>query len=632
MLNEQQLALVQAPKGKILCVAGAGSGKTFSIVRKIEYAITHQGIKPNEILAVTFTKKAATEMLERIYKLLGMDAQGMFIGTLNSFCHKQILKDLKSFGFLSEKRPQIFTKGYKTILRGMFPKSSAVSIDILAGAIERHLTKHIPFPNDEDITIGQFNKISLKRLLEEIRKVQFDNQLITFTDQIVFMFERLERDLPFRKKIGSDYKLIIVDEAQDNNYMQNRILLWLSEVHNNILAVGDDAQSIYNFRGAEPDFFLDLHKKYDFDLCTLTTNYRSYQSILDVGNASLQYNFNAGVQIEKKLVSSRETPRNLGKPKFVIFNDQSREMEYIISEIQKYNGDFSDIAILCRSVLGNVGRLIQPLLRSHHIPYRVVGGRDIIDSPHVKRMFSAFALACGHSYTEDWVELLKLLPGIGEVKSRSIAQDIPNWNVEKIPESAKEGVEDLIDLISRMSEQVSKPRICYILFYSWYMDICQNEKKITAEDLRSIDFILNIIGEFLDTVTDLEEAVDLLKLDEGKRENEETKDKDKNAVTISNIHRAKGLEWPFVIMPDCNNDVYPHKRSHEDQNDLYEECRVFHVGVTRAKNKLLLTASCDDESISPYIDTKFVDMVNTFCDDDNVKPIRKLYTQNGATW
>jgi len=641
MLNEQQLALVQAPKGKILCIAGAGSGKTFSIVKKIEYAIQHQKIKPSEILAVTFTKKAANEMKERIAKLIGKHkAQEMFIGTLNSFCYQQILiPDLKYFGFLTNRRPQIFTKGYKPILRGMFPKAPIIQIEIIASKLEYYLSRNIPLSDHEDTyDIGSFKKMTLAMLLEELRKYQFDNQFLTFTDQIVFGYQRLDRDLKFRKHLGSKYKLIIVDEAQDNNYMQNKIVLMLSEVHKNIIAVGDDAQSIYRFRGADPNFFLGLHKKHKFKLFELTTNYRSYQSILDIGNASLASNFEAGVQIKKKLIAARTEEKENEKPNLVVFDDQYEEIDHIISEIKKYGSNYSDIAILCRSVLGNLGRLLQPALRNNKIPYRVVGGRDILESPHVRRMFSVFALACGHTYKEDWIELLQLLPGIGEVKSRSIAEDIPNWNEKKIPTKALNDIKILKQLIQDISKHTKDAKHCYEMFYDWYMDLCE-KNDVAFDDMKGIRFILQVIGEALENIQDLEIAVENLKMDETKLEDDDT-DTDENVVIISTIHRAKGLEWPFVIIPDCNDSIFPHIRSHPNEEDLQEECRIFHVGVTRAKDKLMLTATCALEDISPYIDLNLVELKNTKTqdeededeDEDEVKVIRKVYSENGAIY
>ena len=599
MLNKQQLELVQAPKGKLLCIAGAGSGKTKCIIDKIQYAIKKQGIKPDEILAITFTKKAATEMHERVSKIVGKKAsKALTLGTINSFCYRYVVLDnLKYFGFCTNQRPQILTEGYKPILKALFPKESSQKfLTIAAKKLDYFLTRAIPVPDDDYVSLNN-KDWTYKDLLALIRRFQFDNQLITFTDQIVFAYQRLERDVEFRKSISSKYKLIIVDEAQDNNYMQNKIVLFLSEVHNNIVCVGDDAQSIYYFRGADPNFFLDLNKNHGFKVHSLTTNYRSVQPILDLGNYVLEPNFKADVQIHKKLVANRDSSE-AQKPKFCAFSNYLDEMDSIVDIIKKYvgfGGSYKDISVLCRSVLGGLGRPLQATFRSYGIPYHVVGGHDITNNQHVRKMFSAFALACGYTYHEDWAELLTIFPGIGAVKGRKLAENIDN---AKIPDSIKDGFESLKQIVKQISFNKKNPTTCYEDFADWYKNIILKYYPDTCdEDMEHISHILSIVGNSL-CGKDLELAIETIKMDE-KREDEKLEDKD--AVVISTIHRSKGLEWPFVIIPDCHSGMIPHPNC-STPREVQEECRVFHVGITRAKDFLMLTATLNDEQkISSFL-------------------------------
>jgi len=628
MLNKQQLELVEAPPGKIICIAGAGTGKTFCIIQKIKYAIEHQKIKPETILAITFTRKAANEMKERLALLLG-DAvcQHLTIGTVNSFCFNHIIiPNLKYLGYYTNQRPQILIEGYKTLLKGMYPSVKLTYINHLAYKIDYYLTRCLDFPEDEIISVGEFKDITLKQLLDEIRKYQFQNQLITFTDQIVFAHQILENNISFRKKVSSRYKLVIVDEAQDNNYMQNKLVLHLSEQHKNIIAVGDDAQSIYRFRGADPDFFLDLHKKENFKLFTLTTNYRSNQAILDLGNSILEPNFKEKANIEKILVAHKQT--NAEKPRLRAFiNDSKLEVDFIVNEVKKYIEylQYKDIAILSRSVLSGVGRFLQASFRNEGIPYQVVGGGDIAKSPHVRRMFAAFALGCGYTHKEDWIELLMLFRGIGEIKSRKIADTLDDLEKIKIPDDVKNGIHSLKNLIIEISKNLKNPKICFDLFYDWYfytVDI--NSPNIEYEDILRAQRVLHILGSTIEG-KDLETAVENIKMDESKKE-DDLETQDKNKITISTIHRSKGLEWPYVIVADCHDEMMPHKNCCKTPQDVQEECRIFHVAATRAKENLLLTATCyPDHDISPFIDTNMVqyegnDMVaNNIAESDRIE-------------
>jgi DNA helicase-2/ATP-dependent DNA helicase PcrA len=597
MLNKQQKNLVEAPKGTLLCIAGAGSGKTKCIIEKIRYAIKNQNIQPEEILALTFTKKAATEMQERLSNLLGKKSvSNLIVSTINSFCYRHVvLDDLRYFGFYTNRRPQILTDGYKPILKALFPKESSLQFVIKAAKkIDSYLTKAVELPEDDYVSLGG-KDYNYKELLTLIRKYQFTNHVITFTDQIVFAYQRLERDIAFRHKLATKFKLIIVDEAQDNNLMQSKIVLYLSEIHKNIVCVGDDAQSIYQFRGADPDFFLGLHTEHKFKLYSLTVNYRSVQPILDLGNMVLKHNFEANVQIPKLLEANRKSD-TAKLPAFFIFNDYIYEMRYITTAIKKYvdcGGEYRDIAILCRSVLGGLGRPLQATLRSMGIPYHVVGGHDITQNIHVKRMFSVFALACGYEYVEDWIEIFMIFPGIGPARAKKLADSRDN-----IPDAFKEQYRSILDIIEKVSKLKNKPVECYHAFRHWYLTtVDQYLVNVDEDDLSYADKMLNIVGCALHG-KDLELAIENIKMDESK---EDETDLEKNAVIISTIHRSKGLEWPFVIIPDCHTEMIPHPNCTE-KPQIYEECRILHVGVTRAKDFLVLSASLGgNKQISPFL-------------------------------
>jgi len=617
-LNAKQLALVTAPKGTLLCIAGAGTGKTFTLIEKIKYAITTQGIYPSEILAITFTKKAAGEMKARLFSSLGDDGLYVNACTINSFCARDIINyDPLYFGFT--KRPVILKEGYITLLKAMFPNEDRDTLKVLAKEIDFNFTRSLPLPAtvkvDDTARLAvrsrhskKFQSLPTKSydlpfVVDQMRRFQFANNFITFTDQIFFSHERLKEDVIFRHYLSSQFKLVIVDEAQDNNVMQNRIVLYLGEVHRNIIAVGDDAQSIFRFRGANPEFFLDLNRKEDFALYTLTENYRSYQPILDLGNAVLASNFAAKVQIEKHLVAARDS-RYAKKPELFTFRDPRMEVFYIGQEVHSYinkGGSPSDIVILCRTIVGGQGRFIQGDLRQRGIPYRVVGGVDIAKSLHTKRMFAVFTLACGYNVQEDVAELLAMFPSIGEAKASTLSQLLPDWPaiIKQAPKVARDGIESLVDLLQRIKAQLNAPAHCYLSFVKWYLALLCEYYDAEDKELSQIETFLSAFGDVLEG-DDLAEALENMNLDP-----EPEVDLATPKVTISTIHQFKGLEKPFVIIPDCHNGMYPHAMAKKEE-ERQEECRIFHVAVTRAKDRLILTATLAKYGLTHFIDDDLV--------------------------
>lgn len=614
MLNDKQKNLVEAEKKNILCLAGAGSGKTHCIVEKIGYSIKN-GMNPSNILALTFTKKAAQEMRDRITRNLGVVA-GHAVGayTLNSFCYQRIVKlDPTYFGY-SDRPLKVEIDGYERILRQVLLDKDNTFIENVAIELEYALTRNLPLPSVAHIAdkSGTESEIDLVSIFDRMRAYQFKHNLITFTDQIVFAYQRLSEDSAFRHLLASHYKFVIVDEAQDNNFMQNSIVLMLGSVHNNITAVGDDAQSMYRFRGADTGFFLSLKAKHGFDLYTLTTNYRSNQPILDLGNSILIPNFKAETQIEKYLVANNTVEAS--KPKLHAFFKIKEQTNFLVSDIQRqlYKGKKpKDIAILARTVKGSTCRYLPAALREANIPYKVVGGVDLTNSIHIKNMLAIFYLALGNTDRNNWITALSIFPAIGEVRSKQIAQAIPDWAKAKIPKISEDSVEELKELISLLSSNTDKAKECFLKYYAWYNDILDTHYSLddkhgyTVRQRCVIEDIFSMVGETFEKYPNLIDAIDAFVMDEEVDED----GLEDNVVIISTIHRAKGLEWPVVYIPDCVDTMYPHRSSSGNISDIREELRIFHVAVTRARDELYLTADLSRQGgqyLSPFIDLNYV--------------------------
>jgi DNA helicase-2/ATP-dependent DNA helicase PcrA len=322
------------------------------------------------------------------------------------------------------------------------------------------------------------------------------------------------------------------------------------------------------------------------------------------------------VQVEKYLIA--HNPIQAAKPKLNVFFKPKQQTAFLVTSIIRQLAEGKkpkEIAVLARTIKGaSVCRYLPAALRENDIPYKVVGGFDVMNSIHIKNMLSVFYLALGNTDLANWITALLIFPDIGEVRSKQIAKCVPDWDKAKIPKASANSIKEFRCLISKIAESTSDAHDCFLKFYRWYADLIDEHYTVdhrhgyTHRQRGEIDDLFNYIEGTFEQHTDLAEAVDILVMDI------DDEDINEDAVTISSIHRAKGLEWSVVYIPDCVATMYPHKMCTKLE-DKQEELRIFHVAVTRARDELYLTADLTPirESrpyLSPFLDLRYVTAPN----------------------
>lgn len=607
-LNSQQMDAVVNGEGPCLVLAGAGSGKTRTITYRVAYLLD-QGVKPEEILLLTFTNKAAAEMKKRIKDLTGMEKDLPMSGTF----HHVAYKILKKYNHVSG-----YESGFtivdsddslsliKIAVKEIKPKSGAIkfpSANILRSLIslsrnsEKELEKIISdkYEHFEGLT-EEIKEVA--RLYHEKKK---ESNVMDFDDLLsnLVLFLNSPAAVPFIK----NFRYILVDEYQDTNKIQHSIIKSFCVNHQNIFAVGDDAQSIYSFRGAEVKNILRFEKDFpNAKIFKLETNYRSSQEILDVANESIAGNAD---QYEKKLRALKNGPRPLLNSLY----DQKDEARYIVRVIRKHleqGVPYGEIAVLFRASFHSQ-QLEMELVKSG-IKYEYRGGLRFFERAHVKDVLSYLRVLSNPLDGASWLRILLRMEGIGMVGAQKIIKaireifvarpktpddlggfsDLKNLIEQKIiPTKAKNDWQSLCDLLERMAEV--------------------GEKNVAGlvEKILSSDYILYLESEYTDAKDRLEDlkqiavfARDSRNLDDflaeaGLQESflgpENENSGQEQRIILSTVHQAKGLEWETVFVLNLSDGAFPSDKAWKETNGIEEERRLFYVAVTRAKQHLYLT-------------------------------------------
>lgn len=596
ILNPSQCEVVNAIDGPLLVVAGAGTGKT----RVIEYRVLNlilNGVAPSSILLLTFTRKAAREMLDRAsrHNKLCQEVEG---GTFHSFAYKVIKKYRKFIGFnnnvsfldeadSADALHLLATKLGFLDKKLRFPKKSTLR-NIISMSINR--SQNIKQVLEKDYP----HFLDLRNDLEKLHKAYIDykihRSLIDYDDMLLYLKFLLENE-GILKKISSKYSHVMVDEFQDTNKLQAEIVYLLGKCHNNIMAVGDDTQSIYSFRGAYYKNMFDFPKRFpDCKILKLERNYRSTQPILDVANSVI-----AGEK--KKYTKVLFTVNREGEvPELSFFKDAYKEADFIANKIkQLYDQgiELSCIGVLYRSNHNSLP--LQLALSKLDIPFIVYGGMRFIETAHVKDVLSFMKVIHNKSDELAWNRILMLLEGIGPRTAERVFDKIENTH--SLGMAFKEflndkklgkGLSKLLKLFKRIDDKNIDIADQLRLIKDFYFPIMKtkfDDYHLRSEDLRALIQIsseYNSIEEFL---------VDFVALESPERSivSSAQKKSDERPVVLSTIHSAKGLEWEAVFIISLIDGSLPVSYALEDEESLEEEKRLLYVAVTRAKSKLFLS-------------------------------------------
>lgn len=604
-LNDKQYEAVVNTEGANLVIAGAGSGKTKVLTHKIAYLIDEKNVKPWDILAITFTNKAANEMKQRVENLVGEIARDMWIGTFHSICVRILRKFIDRLGY--ERTFIIFdTTDQKSLMKQVL---KAKNIDDKMFS-EKSVLYEISNAKNEMLepeqyalrTNGDYRKEVISELYASYQKRLKENNALDFDDIINLTIKILEENKDVLDYYVEKFKYILVDEYQDTNKAQFKLISLLASKYGNITVVGDNDQGIYKFRGADITNILNFEKDFPGSkVIKLEQNYRCTQNILNIANEVIKNNKN---KYEKKLWTKNDEGV---LPKIYRGQTEYDEANYVVDQIEHlkitehYN--YKDFAILYR--MNSQSRSLEDILRREDIPYKIVGGLKFYERKEIKDIIAYLRLI--HN-TNDNLSLIRIINepkrGIGKTSIDSVEQIASTNGIsmyEVIKKCDQYGLNriypksrDFINTIEELRQIKDNIKISelikQILIQTGYSAALELEKTDEAESrLQNLDEFLTVAIEFEEqsaenSLSDFLEGITL------SSDIDEMEDTDES-VTLMTLHSAKGLEFPVVFMVGMEDGIFPSYKSIGDDEELEEERRLCYVGITRAKHLLYLTCA-----------------------------------------
>jgi len=604
-LNPAQLQAVQSIDGAYLVIAGAGSGKTKVLVHRVAYLVD-RGVHPEEILLLTFTRRAAEEMLKRSTLLLDERCRRVSGGTFHSFANTTLRRNAKilgiapNFTILDASDAEYTVNLIRTRLgynksEKRFPRKKAI-LEVISKSINKS-QKLDDVLYDEYPQFMEFSE-EIKKIREEYRKYKRAKSILDYDDLLVYLKDLLSNHEEARIMLARKYKYIMVDEYQDTNKLQAHIACLLASVHKNIMVVGDDAQSIYSFRGANFRNIMDFPKIFrDVKIITLEENYRSTQPILNLTNEVIS---RAKEKFEKNLFTKKIGDK---QPVFVDLQDENAQSRYIVNkiiELREEGLELRDMAVLFRS--GWHSNDLEVELASRNIPFVKYGGQKFVEAAHIKDIISYLRIAYNHLDQVSWLRVLLLISGIGPKGAERIISMINSREGldKELSLHKNSEVSRLFGLLGSIDLQRDKPSQIIESFLEYYQPLLKNKYDDFHKRFNDLDSFLRIASRYEsleDLLTDMALEPPERSIVEGGRT-----DKDDMPLTLSTIHSAKGLEWHTVFMIYLAEGHLPSYLSLEDDDAIEEERRLFYVGSTRAKENLFLLKPHIDRSPRSFMD------------------------------
>ena len=603
-LNNAQKLAVQTTQGPLLILAGAGSGKTTVLVNRIAYMIENQGVAPYNILAITFTNKAAKEMKSRISaKMEGGDE--IWASTFHSLCVRILRRDCERLGY--ERSFVIYdTQDTKTLLKECIKElnldDKIFTPNVLYGEISRAKDDMLNPERFEEMYASDFRMSKIAAVYKLYQRKLKSNNAMDFDDLIVNTIRLFEENEDVLAYYHHRFRYIMVDEYQDTNNAQYRLIYLLAKKHRNLCVVGDDDQSIYKFRGANIKNILDFEKQFpDAQVIKLEQNYRSTKNILHAANAVIANN-------RKRKGKDLWTDGEAGDEICIYHADDERDEAYFVAKeidrmVSEQNYSFKDFAILYRT--NAQSRVMEDTLLRHGLPYRVLAGLRFYDRKEIKDAIAYLRVIVNPN---DSVSLKRIINepkrGIGDTsvsKAEWIAQRDGIGIFDVIKESSKYAdiarasakfdvfVKMILSLQERKNTMSVADFVETVLVESGYKASLLAENSIEAKSrLENLDELLSAVQEFEKTEHEtpglegfLEEISLVSDID--------NYDEDQPTVTLMTMHAAKGLEFPVVYIVGAEEGLFPGMQSMLDESELEEERRLCYVAITRAKQKLFIT-------------------------------------------
>ena len=629
-LNEKQKEAVLYLDGPLLIVAGAGSGKTKVLTSRIAHIINNQKAFPNQILAVTFTNKAASEMKDRVSKILKKKAISLsWLGTFHSICAKLLRKHALAVGLnynftIIDQDDQI--RLIKNICKSENVDTKKISPRFILSIIDKWKNNGW-YPNDVILKKKEILEKNFLNIYKIYQTKLIDLNTCDFSDLILHCVKIFEKNKDIAEMYSRNFKFILVDEYQDTNYIQSKWLNFLAKFNKNICCVGDDDQSIYSWRGAEIKNFLDFDKIYEnTKIIRLEKNYRSTQNILSVASKLISFNEN---RVGKNLYTNSEEGelvslncyRN-GKDEAIGVSDQIEKFKEKIS--------YNNIAILVRAIFQT--REFEERFLKIGIPYRIIGGTKFYERSEIKDCIAYLRIIYQKKDDLSFERILNVpkrsigdttLKLINETSKKNISslEDASSFLIEnnKIKPKTKIGLSNLLSLLQKWRTDLNVKKINHvkllqlILDESGYSQMLKDKKDLENENrLENIKELLNAMKEF----DNLESFLDHVSLATSLDQNWENE-----KVNLMTIHASKGLEFDVVFLPGWEEGLFPHQKSIEEKGEkgLEEERRLAYVGITRSKKIANISFSMNRFYQGDWIDS----MSSRFIEELPDKNIKK---------
>ena len=597
-LNDSQLRAVMFDEGPLLVIAGAGSGKTRTLTYRVA-RLVEEGISPNRILLLTFTRKASAEMLNRASVLLDRRCEKVAGGTFHSFAHGVLRRFAPTLGLQSGFT--IIDRADAESLIGMIKKELKVNTkqggfprnQTLANLISRAVNK---CRTVEDVVLDDYphfsqNLETLLAIFNTYQKRKIQHGFFDYDDLLVYL-QRLLKDHPdIRAKISSSYRYVMVDEYQDTNLIQADILCLLAGEHNNVMAVGDDSQSIYAFRGANFKNIMTFPQMFPgTTIIGLEENYRSVQPILSLTNTIIA---GAAEKYEKNLFTRKSGG---ARPLLVDTGAENRQSRYIVEKIKEYSRDgvsLGDIAVLFRAGFHSFDLEIE--LAREQVPFVKVGGFKFMESAHIKDLLAHLRVILNPADRISWYRLLMLLDKVGPKTAHDLFTAISEEHagytailtVKKAPKNTQAfgRLQDLYSYIDSKPLSVVELGEAVLEYYLPILRSRYDDHPKRARDLEQLLIIMERYRDLEGFLIDMALEPPNVALGGNMLSDSEGKDR----LVLSTIHSAKGLEWHTVFIIWTVDGRFPSMHALDKPDDLEEELRLLYVAATRAKQNLFLT-------------------------------------------
>ncbi len=576
-LNEQQIIAAKHLNGPALVVAGPGSGKTRVLTQRVANLIINHKIHESNILIVTFTNKAAREIKERLEKNLKESPKFPWAGTFHSICSKILRKD----GYFIGIKPSFVIyddDDQKSVVRGILKDFNLPPAKINPSAVlskisgaKNELIDEIEY---QKYAYGYFQEV-VARVYPFYQKRLRENGALDFDDLIMYTVSLFEKENAVLAKYQDQFKYILIDEYQDTNKAQYVLSKLLAKEHKNIFVVGDMAQAIYSFRGADFRNILNFEKDYkDAKIYNLAQNYRSTQTIIDAA---------------KNLIGKNSThipldlwTKNRQGEKIRVYSAQNEidESAFVVEEIK--NGissnhlSFSDFAVLYRT--NAQSRNIEEMFIKEAIPYKLVGGVRFYSRKEIKDLIAYLRIIHNPKDTVSWERIINTPPrGLGKKAVEKLKET--KWDLDKVSDVSKLPIKAWVASVANYTPLEILSDVIERTGYQEWLNDGTDESLYRIEnikELKSVASLFTNLSDFLENVSLIESS-------------DKPSSEIKEAVTLMTAHAAKGLEFPVVFLVGMEEGLFPHSRSYLELNELEEERRLCYVAVTRAKEKVYIT-------------------------------------------